>query len=210
MSDARLPIRVLIADEHEVVREGLATMIGRQSDMTIVAQASDGREAVALWREQRPDVTLLDLRMPLLDGVNALRELRRHDASARVIVLTTYDTDEHIYQALKAGAKAYLLKDARREALLDCIRRVHGGETCISTDAAAKLTERVRSESLSVREREVLILMAQGKSNREIGAQLFIGETTVKSHVKSLFAKLKVLSRTQAVAVAAQSGLIEL
>ena len=203
-------ISVLLADDHAVVLEGLSAIIGRQPDMRVVAHAANGREAVELWEKYRPDVTLLDLRMPELDGLGAIRELRQFDANARIIVLTTYDTDEHIYQAIKAGAKAYLLKDARREELLECIRKVHAGETCVSADIAAKLAERVSGESLSAREREVLLLMAQGQSNREIAAQLFISETTVKSHVKHLFAKLNVLSRTQAIAVATQSGLIEI
>ena len=197
-------------DDHAVVLEGLAALIDRQSDMEIVAQASDGRAAVEHWRAHRPDVTLLDLRMPRLDGVAAIQELRQSDASVRVIVLTTYDNDEQIYQALTAGAKGYLLKDARREELLDCIRRVHAGQTCVDAAIAAKLAERVSGESLSAREREVLLLMAQGQSNREIAAQLFISETTVKSHIKHLFAKLNVFSRTQAIAVAAQNGLIEI
>lgn len=210
MSNSPRPVRVLIADDHAVVLEGLSAIIGRQNDLEVVAQASDGRGAVELWQEHRPDVTLLDLRMPILDGVGAIRELRRRDAGVRIIVLTTYDTDENIYQALKAGAQAYLLKDTRSETLLDCIRRVHAGETCISANVAVKLAERMTSESLSVREKEVLVLLAQGKSNKEIGAQLFISETTVKSHVKNVFAKLNVLSRTEAIVTATQRGLIEL
>lgn len=204
------PIRILIADDHAVVLEGLSAMIGRQPDMRVVAEAGSGRDAVALWRKYRPDVTLLDLRMPELDGVGATEEIRRQDASARIIVLTTYDTDEQIYRALKAGAKGYLLKDARREALLECIRRVHAGETCVPADLAAKLAGRVSGESLSAREMDVLVLLARGKSNKEIAADLFISETTVKSHVKSVFAKLNVLSRTEAIAAAVGRGLIQL
>lgn len=203
-------IRILIADDHAVVLEGLSAMIGRQPDMRVVAEAGSGRDAVALWQKYRPDVTLLDLRMPELDGVGATEEIRRQDASARIIVLTTYDTDEQIYRALKAGAKGYLLKDARREALLECIRRVHGGETCVPADLVAKLAGRVSGESLSAREMDVLVLLARGKSNKEIAADLFISETTVKSHVKSVFAKLNVLSRTEAIAAAAARGLIQL
>lgn len=204
------PIRVLIADDHAMILEGLSAMIGRQPDMRVVAEAANGREAVELWKKYRPDVTLLDLRMPELDGVGAISELRKLDAGARIIVLTTYDTDEHIYRAIKAGAKSYLLKDARREELLESIRRVHAGETCVPAKLVAKLADRVGNESLSAREMDVLRLLARGHSNKEIATALLISETTVKSHIKSVFAKLNVLSRTEAVTTAVQSGLIQL
>lgn len=186
------------------------TIISRQPDMRVVAEARHGREAVELWLQHRPDVTLLDLRMPDLDGVSALEEIRSAEASARVIVLTTYDTDEDIYRGMRAGAKAYLLKDARREDLLDCIRRVHAGETLVPAAIAAKLAEHLGAQELSCREAEVLRLMAGGKSNKEIGGGLFISETTVKSHVKNIFAKLNVFSRTEAIATASRRGLIRL
>jgi DNA-binding NarL/FixJ family response regulator len=205
-----LRIGVLIADDHSVVREGLASLIKRKSDMVVIGEASNGKEAVDLWRKHRPDVTLLDLRMPELDGVGALKEIRGHDEKARVIVLTTFDGDEDIYRAIQAGAKGYLLKDTPREALLDCIRRVHAGETFVPVHLAAKLAQRVSSEALSGREIDVLRLMAQGKSNKEIGSALFISEGTVKSHVKGIFAKLDVISRTEAVANASRRGLIQL
>ena len=204
------PIRVLIADDHAVVLEGLCALIGRQSDMCVVGQAADGRDAVALAQTLRPDVTLLDLRMPELDGVGVIKVLCAGATPQRIIVLTTYDTDENIYRALEAGARAYLLKDARRDELLDCIRRVHAGQTWICASVAAKLAEHMGSEPLSKREAEVLNLLARGRSNKEIARALCISETTVKSHLKNLFAKLKVFSRTEAVAVAAQNGLIEL
>jgi DNA-binding NarL/FixJ family response regulator len=203
-------IRVLIADDHTVVREGLAAIIGRQPDMQVVAEANNGREAVALWKQHRPDVTLLDLRMPELDGAGAIVEIRTEDPSARLIILTTFDGDEDIYQGMRAGARAYLLKDARREELLECIRRVAAGGIFVSPEIAAKLAERVGGEELTQRETEVLRLLAGGKSNKEIGGRLFISETTVKSHVKSIFAKLKVLSRTEAVAEASRRGLVRL
>lgn len=203
-------IRVLVADDHSVVREGLVSMIGRKTDMTVVGEATNGREAVNLWRQHRPDVTLLDLRMPELDGVGAINEIRAQDERAHIIVLTTFDGDEDIYRAIKAGAKAYLLKDAAREALMDSIRKVHRGETCVPPALAAKLAERVSGESLSGREIEVLNLIAQGKSNKEIGSRLFISEGTVKSHVKGIFAKMNVISRTEAVASATRRGLIRL
>lgn len=203
-------IRVLVADDHSVVREGLVSLIKRKADMMVVGEASNGREAVDLWKEHRPNVTLLDLRMPELDGVGAIEEIRELDETARIIVLTTFDGDEDIYRAIKAGAKAYLLKDTAREALMDCIRRVHGGETCIPPALAAKLAERVSGEALSAREIEVLQRIAAGKSNKEIGVELFISEGTVKSHVKSIFAKMDVISRTEAVATATRRGLIRL
>ena len=201
-------IGVLIADDHSVVREGLVSLIRRKPDMTVIGEASNGREAVDLWKHHHPDVTLLDLRMPELVG--AIKESRDHDEHARIIVLTTFDGDEDIYRAIQAGAKGYLLKDVPREALMDSIRRVHAGETCVPVHLAAKLAERVSGETLSGREIDVLKLMAQGKSNKEIGSALFISEGTVKSHVKAIFAKMNVVSRTEAVASATRRGLIQL
>ena len=203
-------IRVLVADDHVSVLEGLAAIIGRQPDMSVIAQAANGREAVDLWLEHRPHLTLLDLRMPLLDGVGAMEEIRRADPAARIIVLTTYDTDHEIARAIKGGARAYLLKDTPREELLDCIRRVHTGETCIPAPLVAKLAASMSSESLTGRELNVLELLARGLSNKEIGAQLFITETPVKSHLRAIFAKLNVLSRTEAVTCANRRGLIQL
>jgi two-component system NarL family response regulator len=203
-------IRILIADDHSVVREGLVSLVKRKSDMVVVAEASNGREAVQLWKEHRPDVTLLDLRMPELDGVGAIKEIRELDENAHIVVLTTYDGDEDIYRAIKAGAKAYLLKDTARDALVETVRRVHAGETYLPPQLAAKLAERVSGEALSPREIEVLQRMAGGKSNKEIGAELFISEGTVKTHIKSIFNKLDVVSRTEAVATANRRGLIQL
>lgn len=203
-------IRILIADDHTVVREGLVSLVKRKSDMVIVAEARNGREAVDLWKEHRPDVTLLDLRMPEMDGVSAIKEIRELDGNAHIVVLTTYDGDEDIYRAIKAGAKAYLLKDTARDALVDCVRKVHAGETYLPAPLAAKLAERVSGEALSAREIEVLRRLAAGKSNKEIGAELFISEGTVKTHVKSIFSKLDVVSRTEAVATATRRGLIQL
>jgi len=203
-------IRVLIADDHVTVLEGLAAIIGRQTDMEVVAEASNGREAVDLWHKHRPDITLLDLRMPGLDGVGAIDEIRRQQASARIVVLTTFDSDNEIASAIKAGAKGYLLKDARREELLDCIRKVNSGETCIPTALAAKLAESMSSEPLTGRELDVLNLLADGKSNKEIGSHLYITETTVKSHLRSIFSKLNVLSRTEAITTASRRGLVQL
>jgi DNA-binding NarL/FixJ family response regulator len=203
-------IRVLVADDHVMVREGLAAIIGRQPDMTIVGKAATGREAVELWQQHHPDVTLLDLRMPVLDGVNAMMEIRELNPSARIVVLTTFDTDHEISRTIKAGAKGYLLKDAQREELLKCIRLVHAGEACIPPALVAKFAAAVSSEPLTGRELNVLTLLAQGKSNKEIGLNLHISETTVKSHLRSIFNKLNVLSRTEAIAVASRMGLVHL
>jgi len=203
-------IRVLIADDHTTVRAGLASIIDMEPDMIVVAQATNGREAVDLWRKHCPDVTLLDLRMPKLDGVGVIDEIRQEETSARIIILTTYDADNDIYRAIKAGAKGYLLKDARREELLDCIRKVNRGETSIPQALVEKLAAGMSSETLTGRELGVLMLLARGKSNKEIGANLFISETTVKGHLHSIFTKLNVLSRTEAITVASRRGLVQL
>jgi two-component system NarL family response regulator len=203
-------IRVLIADDHVTVREGLAAIIGRQADMSVAGEAATGREAIELWQKCGPDVMLIDLRMPIMDGVTAIGEICRMNSAARIIVLTTFDTDNDISRAVKAGAKGYLLKDAQREELLDCIRKVHAGETCIPPSVVAKLAASLRSEALSARELEVLTLLARGQSNKEIAMELRISETTVKSHLRSLFAKLDVLSRTEAITVASRRGLVRL
>ena len=203
-------IRLLIADDHMTVLAGLASIIGMQRDMIVVAEAADGRQAVDLWRKHRPDVTLLDLRMPKLDGVGVIDEIRKEDTSARIILLTTYDTDNEIYRAIKAGAKGYLLKDARREELLESIRKVSRGETCIPQALVEKLAAGMSSETLTGRELGVLTLLARGKSNKEIGANLFISETTVKGHLRNIFTKLNVLSRTEAITVASRRGLVQL
>jgi two-component system NarL family response regulator len=203
-------IGILIADDHSVLRQGLVSLIGFESDMMVVAEAGNGREAIELWKRHRPEVTMLDLRMPELDGVGVIKQIRADDENARIIVLTTFDGDEDIYRAIQAGAKGYLLKDVPREALIDSIRRVHAGETCVPVHLANKLAERVSGETVSERELDVLKLMAQGKSNKEIGSMLFISPGTVKSHVKSIFAKLNVNSRAEAVANAAHRALIQL
>ena len=203
-------IRLLVADDHVTVLEGLVAIIGRQPDMQVVAAASNGREAVDLWLTNRPDVTLLDLRMPILDGVGAIQEIRRREFSARVIVLTTFDTDADLSKAIKAGAKGYLLKDAPREELLTCIRRVHSGETVIPPTLVTKLTASLTAEPVTDRELEVLAQLARGSSNKEISATLNISESTVKSHLRSIFTKLNVLSRTEAIATASRQGLVKI
>jgi len=210
MNRSKKIIRVLVADDHTVVRDGLIAIIKQEKDMDVVAETGDGRQAAGLWKKHKPDVTLMDLRMPGLDGVNAIYEIRAIDPSARIIILTTFDGDEDIYRGMRAGAKSYLLKDVRREELFQCIREVHAGRTFLPPAVAAKLAERMPAEELSPRELEVLRLLAEGKPNKLIGADLSITEVTVKSHVQSLFKKLNVLSRTEAIAVANRRGLLHL
>ncbi len=203
-------IRILIADDHLVVREGLVAILNRQSDMTVVGEAGNGHEALEQWRNHRPDVTLMDLRMPEMSGVEAIIAIREEDDKASVIILTTYDSDEDVYRGMRAGAKAYLLKDAHREELLNCIRAVYAGKTVVSPGVAAKLANRLREERLTPRELEILTLVGQGLSNKLIARALDITEGTVKTHVKNVLEKLDATSRTEALAVAARRGLITL
>jgi DNA-binding NarL/FixJ family response regulator len=202
-------IRVLIADDHALVRRGLVAIINMEDDATVVGEAGDGEEAIEMWRRLRPDVVLMDLRMPKLEGVEAIRRIRTEDPDAGIIVLTTFDHDEDIYAGLRAGAKAYLLKDVQPEELFRCIRAVHAGEAYLQPKVAAKLVQRVQEEPLTEREEQILKLLAEGKSNRSIGQSLFISESTVKSHLKSLFVKLDVTSRAEAISLAARRGLVK-
>ncbi len=203
-------IRVLLADDHPVVREGVAALINRRPDMTVIAEARDGREAVELFRHHDPDVALIDLRMPEMDGLKAIAAVREYSPAARIIVLTTFDDDEDIYRALRAGAKGYLLKDAPREELLECIRCVYEGKTYIPLGVATKLAERVSGSELTARELEVLQLMAAGKSNKEIAAALFVTEGTIKVHVNNILRKLGAGGRTEAVTLAIKRGVVRL
>ena len=203
-------IRVLLAEDHVVVRNGLAAIINQEKDMEVVAEAGEGGEAVELWKKHRPDITLMDLRMPGLSGANAIYEIHEMNPEVRIIVLTTFDGDEDIYRAIRAGAKAYLLKDVKREELFHCIREVHAGRIVIPPAIAAKLAGHQCAEQLTPRELEVLKLLAEGKPNKLIASALSIGEVTVKSHVRAIFAKLNVLSRTEAIAAASRTGLIRL
>ena len=204
-------IRILIVDDHPVVREGLAALIDRRPDMTVVGEAGTGAEALVQFRTLTPDVTLMDLRMPELGGVAAIGQIRAEFPAARIIVLTTYDGDDDIYRGLQAGARAYLLKDAPREELLDAIRAVHAGQTRIPPAVAARLAERMMSgPDLSPRELEVLAGIVAGRSNREIGTDLTISEGTVKAHINSILGKLGVTDRTQAVTTALQRGIVHL
>ena len=210
IAKSRAKIGVLIADDHSTFLAGLTSIIDMEDDMFVVASATDGRKAAELWRKHRPSVTLLDLRMPVLDGVDVIDEIRREDPSARIVILTTYDSDNDICRAIKAGAKGYLLKDARREELLDCIRKVNRGETCVPQALVQKLVDGINSQPLTDRESEVLQLLADGKSNKEIGTKLYISEFTVKGHLRNIFSKLKVLSRTEAITAATRRGLVRL
>lgn len=203
-------LRVLIADDHPIVREGLSAIIGDQPDMVVVGQAATGAEAVYLGLAHRPDVILIDLRMPELNGVDAITAIRAGWPDAHLIVLTTYDGDEDIYRALQAGAQAYLLKDTPRAELLEAIRAVARGQKRLPPEVAARLVERIGGPTLTEREVDVLHLMAHGRSNKGIGAALHISEGTVKFHVNNILGKLGVDDRTQAVTIALQRGIIHL
>lgn len=201
---------VLVVDDHALVRTGVANIISHEPDLQVVAEAANGLEAVEAFTRLRPDVTLLDLRMPVMEGVEAVRQIRAIDPAARVIVLTTYDTDEDITRALKAGAKAYILKDIAAAALVACIHDVLAGKTYLAPAAAAKLAERVTQVQLTPRELAALRSLADGRSNKEIAAALDISERTVKTHLAHLFEKLGVTSRTEAIRVASRRGLVRL
>lgn len=203
-------INVLIADDHLVVREGLAALINLETDLSVIAQAGNGAEAVEQFEKLRPDVTLVDLKMPVMDGVAAICEIRGRDSAARIIVLTTFDGDEDIYRALRAGASGYLLKDVPPDVLLDAIRKVHKGQKNIQAEMVNKLADRISGNDLTARESEILNLIVDGKSNQEISAQLYIAESTVKFHITNIFGKLGVEDRARAVVVALKRGLVRL
>ena len=210
MKSQSTPIRVLIVDDHSIVRQGLATIIDRDPEMMTIAQAEDGRQAIDLFREHQPDVTLMDLRMPQMAGVEAIITICAEFKTARIMVLTTYNSDEDIYRGLKAGAQGYLLKDAKPSELLNAIRTIDRGEQYIPQDVGAKLVQRMSNPELSERELEVLRSMAQGMSNLDIATALNIGESTVKSHINRILSKLGVNDRTQAVIVAVRRGIVSL
>jgi two-component system NarL family response regulator len=205
---AILHARVLVVDDHSLLRTGVANIINQEADLEVVAEAANGRDAIAAFLEHRPDVVLMDLRMPGMEGVEAIGRIREVDPQALVVVLTTYDADEDIARALQAGAKAYILKDIAADALLACIRDVLAGKTYLAPAAAAKLAEHVTQVQLTPRELATLRLMANGSSNKEIAVALKISERTVKSHLAHLFEKLQVTSRTEAVRVATRRGLV--
>ncbi|UBF30380.1 response regulator transcription factor (plasmid) [Kovacikia minuta CCNUW1] len=200
-------IRILIVDDHAVVQQGLIAIIDEESDMTVVGQAQNGIEAIALFRQTQPDVTLMDLRMPEMGGVEAITALCDEFDTARIIVLTTYDGDEDIYRGLRAGAKGYLLKDSKPSELRTAIRTVHGGQQYIPPHVGAKLVQRLNNPELTDRELEVLKLVAQGLSNLEISSALTISESTVKSNINRILSKLGAKDRTQATIIALKRGL---
>jgi len=206
-------IQILIVDDHPVVREGLAGMLAGQPDFAVVALAANGAESVTLFEQHAPDVVLMDLRMPVLDGVAAIQQIREKRPSARILVLTTYDSDADIVRAIEAGATGYLLKDAPREELFRSIRAAAQGESVLSPAVASRLMSRMRApaeENLSAREIEVLQLVARGTNNKEIGKQLHISTATVKTHLIHIFNKLGVNDRTSAVTVALEKRILTL
>ena len=204
------PIRLLVVDDHPVVRGGLVALLGTVDDMKVVAEADDGREAFEQYSLHQPDVTLMDLRLRTVGGVDAIQLIRAKWPAARVIVLTTFDGDEDIYKAIQAGAKAYLLKGMSVEELISTIRSVHQGRTRIPAAIAEKLAERLAGPQLTNRELEVLQLIVRGRSNKEIGIDLSISEATVKTHINTLLSKLGVSDRTQASTAAIQRGIVHL
>jgi DNA-binding NarL/FixJ family response regulator len=203
-------IRVLCADDHRLMREGIARIVGVQPDMTIVAQASDGEQAVAQFLEYRPDVTLMDLEMPTMNGVQAIQAIRKQHADARIVVLTMYHGDEDIHRAIAAGAMGYLLKDTLPDDLIRVIREVHSGRRAIPPEIAAVLEQRASQPTLTFRESQVLELLATGKRNKEIAAALGISGDTASAHIKSIFQKFNVHDRTAALAEALRRGIIHI
>jgi DNA-binding NarL/FixJ family response regulator len=207
MSEA---IRIMIVEDHAVVRQGLVALLRTVPDFSVVAEAADGRESIALFRQHQPDITLMDLRLPQMNGVEAITSIRADFPQARIIVLTTFDGDEDIYRALQAGARGYLLKGMTGEELMDAIRSVYAGKSRIPASVAERLAERMSAPSLTARETEVLELIVGGNSNKEIAAALYISEATVKTHINSLLSKLGVTDRTQAATTALQRGIVHL
>jgi two-component system NarL family response regulator len=203
-------LRIMLVDDHYMVRVGLASILALEPDMTVCAEASTGEQAIALFRSERPDVTLMDLRLPGMCGSDATRQIHAAFPDARIIVLSTYSGDEEIYNALQAGAMAYLLKSVQRHELISAIRKAAAGHRHIPPEVAARLAERVGRAQLSAREMDVLRLLVGGKRNRAIAAALDITEGTVKLHVSSILSKLGVSDRTEAVTVALQRGIVQL
>ncbi len=212
------PIKILIADDHPVVREGLISMISREPDFKVIGEAKDGIEAVDKAKELKPDIVLIDLRMPEMDGVEAIRQIAVTEPDIRFIILTTYSDDEYIFRGIEVGARAYLLKDAPRDDLFRAIRAVYRGESLIQPVVASKVLDRFAElsrkaqapETLSEREIEVLTLIARGAANKEIAAQLHITNSTVKTHITSIFQKLNATDRTEAVTQAIKKGIIHI
>ena len=203
-------IRVLSVDDHAVLREGIAALLGNLPDIQLVAEAANGREAIDLFRVHRPDVTLMDIQMPDMSGVDVISVMRAEDPAARIIVLTTYGGDVQVARALKAGARAYLLKGIPRKELIETIRAVHAGQKRLSAEIAAEIAEHATDDILTPREIEVLRLVTHGHANKDIAAILYIAEDTVKGHIKNILAKLGARDRTHAVTIALKRGVIKL
>jgi DNA-binding NarL/FixJ family response regulator len=204
------PIRVMLVDDHPAFRKGLAALIGTENDLEVVAETGDGNDAIQLFRRHKPDITLMDLRLPGMGGVEATIAIRKEFPDARVIVLTTFDMDEDIYRAMDSGAKSYLLKDTPEDELAATIRAVHAGQEKLAPKLAERLAQRQKRPELSQREMEVLQLLVRGRSNKEIASSLFITEDTVKAHLKTLFVKLGVQDRTDAAITAIRQGIVHL
>lgn len=204
------PIRILTVDDHPLLREGIVSLVGKQTDMSVVAEACTGREAIELFRIHHPDVTLMDIRMPGLSGVDAMAEILRDFPEAKFIVLSTYSGDVQILRALKAGARAYLLKGFLRKQLLDTIRGVYAGRKRIPPEIATEIAEHAGESNLTERELDVLQLIAAGNPNKLVADKLTITEDTVKAHVKSILSKLNANDRTHAVTIAVKRGIIDL
>jgi DNA-binding NarL/FixJ family response regulator len=207
---SRPAIRIMIVEDHAVVRQGLAALLAMAPDFAIAAEAADGLQAIEMFRAHQPDITLMDLRLPRMNGVEAIQKIRAESPQARIIVLTTFDGDEDIYRALQAGARGYLLKGMTGEELMEAIRSVHAGKSRIPAPVAERLAERMGAPTLTARETEVLRLIVGGNSNKEIASALFISEATVKTHINSLLSKLGVTDRTQAATTALQRGIVHL
>ena len=210
MNASTSPIRILTVDDHPIVRQGIAGLVGIQPDMTLVGEASDGREAIQLYRVHRPDVTLMDLQMPGMNGVDALIAIRNEFPEAKIIVLTTYAGDVQIIRAIKAGAHAYLLKNTLHKELLDTIRAVHGGKKALSPEVSYEIATHATDDTLTPAEISVLRLIAAGNANKQIADQLSVTEETVKSRVKCILSKLGANDRTQAAIIGLKRGIIEL
>ena len=208
MSESR--IRVLVVDDHPLMRIGLRARIDAEPDMEVVAEAGDGPAAIAAYAAHKPDITLLDLRLPGMDGPQIITVIRKNDPGAKIIILTTYDADEDVYRAVQAGARGYLLKGTFAEGILEAIRNVHAGRRLIAPEVAGRLADRVSSPGLTSREVSVLELVAKGMSNKEIGAALFVSETTIKYHLKNIYSKLGASDRTEAALLATQRGILTL
>lgn len=210
MADTPKLIRILSVDDHPILRKGIAALVNAEPDLKLVAEASNGKEAIEAFRSHRPDVTLMDLQMPEVDGLGAIRQIRSEFPDARIIVLTTYDGDVQVLRSLKAGARAYILKAHVHKELLDTIRAVHSGQKRIPADVAAQLADHAGDDMLTEREISLLRLIATGNSNKQIADQLSIGEATVKSHVTNILSKLGANDRTHAVTIGLKRGIIDL